>query len=379
MASARFRRKPRGRIDWQAARELWELDRWTYGEVGEYVGAHPATVARRLKSLGTKRRDSPASHSEKGYRVYRIWQSMRNRCHSPWREGYSHYGGRGIGVCDEWNSFEAFYHWAIGSGWRKGFGLGLKNRHRDFGPRNCRWLTREQIASNRNEHVRSAEKGLRIEAFGEIKNMKEWAQDSRCKVSLITLWRRLECGIDPEAAIATARRSRWDGPLPRSRKRIPRMKKPKHVDQQLVLKLKRDLQMATFEIAESLDVSRTTVRRALRNAGVRPFSDVRYRTPERTRLYQRWQSLRARTSDPSHELFASNGALGIRVCPEWETFQCFFDWAVAAGARPGMFLVRIRDDLVYSPRNCRWVTRSAHSELVARRKARAGSALKRRS
>jgi hypothetical protein len=41
--------------------------------------------------------------------LYRIWQAIKQRCHSPKHNSYKHYGGMGMFVCDEWrNSFERF-------------------------------------------------------------------------------------------------------------------------------------------------------------------------------------------------------------------------------------------------------------------------------
>ena len=34
---------------------------------------------------------------------------MVERCSNPQRNGYQHYGGRGIGVCERWLKFENFY------------------------------------------------------------------------------------------------------------------------------------------------------------------------------------------------------------------------------------------------------------------------------
>ena len=46
---------------------------------------------------------------------------MRQRCNNPNSNAYSHYGARGIKVCQEWDNTEDgflnFYNWAINSGW----------------------------------------------------------------------------------------------------------------------------------------------------------------------------------------------------------------------------------------------------------------------
>ena len=40
-----------------------------------------------------------------------------------------------------------------------------------------------------------------VTAFGETKGVSEWARDPRCKVTLVTLLRRLDRGMSPVEAI----------------------------------------------------------------------------------------------------------------------------------------------------------------------------------
>jgi hypothetical protein len=46
---------------------------------------------------------------------------------------------------------------------------------------------------------------------------------------------------------------------------------------------------------------------------------------------------------------------GIGVCAEWQTYETFRAWAVAAGWAPGLHLDRRDNDRGYEPGNCRWV------------------------
>src|SRR5262249_32081079 len=40
--------------------------------------------------------------------TYNSWVQMRSRCNSPNYPRYADWGGRGITVCERWDSFEAF-------------------------------------------------------------------------------------------------------------------------------------------------------------------------------------------------------------------------------------------------------------------------------
>ena len=46
---------------------------------------------------------------------------MKERCYSPKHSSYKNYGGRGIGICEEWkNNPESFVNWALNSGYLNG-------------------------------------------------------------------------------------------------------------------------------------------------------------------------------------------------------------------------------------------------------------------
>lgn len=79
--------------------------------------------------------------------TYRCWTGLRERCFNPRHQGYSNYGGRGITVCPQWNSFEQFQ---ADMGERP-FGMSIDRIDNDKGyePTNCRWATPVQQMRNR--------------------------------------------------------------------------------------------------------------------------------------------------------------------------------------------------------------------------------------
>jgi len=64
------------------------------------------------KSCGCARGGHNRTHGESGHSFYSVeynaWMHMRQRCSNTNYYYYACYGGRGIKVCDRWNSFEAF-------------------------------------------------------------------------------------------------------------------------------------------------------------------------------------------------------------------------------------------------------------------------------
>lgn len=41
---------------------------------------------------------------------YEAWNQMRRRCGNPQARGYDNYGGRGVTVCPQWESYSTFLH-----------------------------------------------------------------------------------------------------------------------------------------------------------------------------------------------------------------------------------------------------------------------------
>ena len=77
-----------------------------------------------------------------------------------------------------------------------------------------------------------------------------------------------------------------------------------------------------------------------------------------TRLYHIWRTMKARCTDPNSQKFSSYGARGIKVCSEWlNSFETFYEWAMANGYSEELSLDRKDNDGNYCPENCRWATR----------------------
>jgi hypothetical protein len=89
--------------------------------------------------------------SRNGQRIYRIWHSMRERCLTPTCKDYKNYGGRGITICNEWNSYINFKKWALENGYSDILSIDRINVDGNYEPSNCRWATSKQQANNRRK------------------------------------------------------------------------------------------------------------------------------------------------------------------------------------------------------------------------------------
>lgn len=78
-------------------------------------------------------------------------------------------------------------------------------------------------------------------------------------------------------------------------------------------------------------------------------------------LYNVWNGMRQRCSNPNNPVYKWYGGKGVSVCPEWNDYAAFKAWAEGAGYEPGLSIDRIDPARGYEPGNCRWITRSENS------------------
>lgn len=88
-------------------------------------------------------------------RLYHVWQGIKSRCNNPNERNYYNYGGRGITVCDEWESdYLKFKEWAYSTGYDKNAPFGECTIDRidvngNYEPSNCRWITNAEQQKNK--------------------------------------------------------------------------------------------------------------------------------------------------------------------------------------------------------------------------------------
>lgn len=151
---------------------------------------HKANAEKTLKTAAT-------THGESKSAVYRVWQSMKKRCHDPKDASYPRYGAKGISVCQEWrDSFEAF---AAYMGPRPhGLTIDRENNKGNYEPGNVRWATYTQQARNTSRnHLHTID--------GVTRCLAEW-----CEVlgePWTTVKKRVAAGRDPFTRIRRRRSS----------------------------------------------------------------------------------------------------------------------------------------------------------------------------
>lgn len=124
-----------------------------------------------VKSCGCLRQKAyNKTHGDSKTPLYRHWHSMVYRCTNPKSHAYKWYGGRGIKVCDEWLSYEAFKEWALKTRPNDTYTVERIDVNGNYSPDNCKWIPMSEQANNRTSC-------LIFEKDGISKNLTEWCND----------------------------------------------------------------------------------------------------------------------------------------------------------------------------------------------------------
>lgn len=122
--------------------------------------------------------------------TYKSWRAMLKRCNNPKQTGYQNYGGKGIKVCKEWESFERFLS---DMGERpEGKTLDRIDNDLDYTKDNCRWMNMTEQANNRSTNTRLTYKG-------QTHTISQWADILGIK--RVTISSRLFRGASVEDAL----------------------------------------------------------------------------------------------------------------------------------------------------------------------------------
>lgn len=181
---------------------LFQCDCGNTAEILGYDVANGSTkscgcYSREIAILTNTTHGCSAGKNKKADRLYGIWKAMRRRCDNVNVAAYPLYGGRGIFVCEEWNmSYEVFRDWSHANGYIEGLQIDRTDNNKGYSPDNCRWVTSKVNCNNTRVN-------RRVSAFGEVKTISEWADDSRTLIRYGALYKRLKNGWPAEKAMGT--------------------------------------------------------------------------------------------------------------------------------------------------------------------------------
>ena len=123
-----------------------------------------------IVSCGCYNKELMTKHGNSLTKLHQVWANIKDRCLN---DNYAHkenYGGRGIGICEEWaDSYEAFEEWSLSNGYEEGLTIDRIDNNGDYEPDNCRWTDMKVQCRNRRNNVI-------LESNGERRCLAEWAE-----------------------------------------------------------------------------------------------------------------------------------------------------------------------------------------------------------
>jgi hypothetical protein len=229
---------------------------------------------------------------------------MLERCGKPTHPAYFLYGGRGITVSPELQTFEGFY--AVLGPRPTGGSLDRVDVNGNYTRDNVRWSTAKTQTRNRQNNRWITYKGVR-------KTLAEWSEILKIPYDRLSA-RLLRYGWSTERALEMPRYERGDPRVESLSRHVPTERQPR---------------------AEV------------------PDRDKRWthgRT--KTREYRAWAGMIDRCENTARPEYADYGGRGIKIAPELRAFEGFL--AVLGPCAPGLSLDRINVNGDYAPGNVRW-------------------------
>lgn len=153
---------------------------------------HTSSCGCRRVAAGKRNR----IHGRTDTPEFKIWTGVLTRCENPRCEAYPRYGGRGIEVCERWQTFENFL---ADMGPRPSADHSIDRIENDgnYEPGNCRWAT----DAEQNQNTRS---NRLLTYAGRTQPLSVWAREFGIRRE--TVRERLKAGWDVERALTVAPR-----------------------------------------------------------------------------------------------------------------------------------------------------------------------------
>lgn len=142
-------------------------------------------------------------HGLHDHPYHNVWNSMLSKCYNPTSEGYPIHGALGIGVHESWQNPDGFPQFLEDMGERPdGAVLGRHDASKDFGPDNCAWMTRTEIATQRRGCLKM------LTHNGRTQTASAWARE--LGITRTALNYRLKHWTDPDEIFTAPKRGSDD-------------------------------------------------------------------------------------------------------------------------------------------------------------------------
>lgn len=301
----------------------------------------------------TRLKHGDASENSPYVKLFHSWKLMLDRCSNPRNVSYSHYGKRGVQVCDEWKEWEIFKKWAIDNGWKANVGLSLDRIDVDgnYEPDNCRWTDAKTQSNNKRKSIRVVYGDKRISLYD---------------------WARIK-GISLEEAKGMFSPNILENP--------PQLleEKDDNVEKKKITKISDGMKIGYLTVLRPNGKDRyghvvylcrcvcgrekNVLVSNLRNGSVKSCGCMRKQLISKARtkhgdsiksspyyrLYRVWDDMIHQRRIESYEEREL-----IPVCKDWSVWASFKEWSLANGYSKDKKLTRISYRKGYEPDNCVW-------------------------
>jgi len=122
-------------------------------------------------------------HRAQPPRTYNCWRNMKARCSNPNNHKWPDYGGRGVAVCEKWQTFAGFFE-DMGE-CPPGHSIDRINVNGDYEPANCRWANNVEQANNQRDNTL-------LTHNGKTQTLAKWSRE--VGISHTTILQRINRG-----------------------------------------------------------------------------------------------------------------------------------------------------------------------------------------
>lgn len=148
-----------------------------------FSGAVKSCGCKRAEYVSKARYTPGVRENGKQTSEYTIWKGMKQRCNNKNAPKWHRYGGRGISVCERWQTSFSNFLDDMGRRPTNKHSIERMNNDGNYEPGNCRWATAKEQAYNTSRVLKYIYDGelMTIREIATIIGVKKGTLDSRIR------------------------------------------------------------------------------------------------------------------------------------------------------------------------------------------------------